>query len=58
MTKTNEEMDEIFMECLRLRWGMEKIWKHTPVGKGRSAANCDGHPVNHRMGRREKLPQG
>jgi hypothetical protein len=36
-------------------FGVEKIWKHTHVGKGRIAAFRDWHPLCHRTGRRDKL---
>jgi hypothetical protein len=54
MAKSAEEMDEIVRRCMGLGWGVERIWKHTRVEKGRIAAIRDGHPLNHRMGRREK----
>jgi hypothetical protein len=48
-------VDEIVMGCLRLGWSVGKIWKRTYAGKGRIAAIPDGHPLCHRIGRREKL---
>jgi hypothetical protein len=55
MARAARKMDETVMGCRRLGWSVEKIWKHTHVGKGRIAANRDGHPLNHRNGRRETL---
>jgi hypothetical protein len=59
MAKSVGEMDEIVRRCLRLQWGVKKIWIHTGVGKAEWLAIRDGHPLNHRMGRRERLsPSG
>jgi hypothetical protein len=48
-------MDEFVMGCRRLGWSVEKIWKHTHVGKDRIASIRDGPPLCHRFGGREKL---
>jgi hypothetical protein len=44
MAKTAEEKDAIVRRCLRLRQGVDKIWKHTHFGKGRIGAIRYGIP--------------